>query len=114
MKAFMHKVEVLRTCCTQDFIFYCSAGDIPCVKVLKEKHFPTVKQERENSLREKVRGKHVAVLCDEPTDSRDAHALETANAENCSRAILDTLKTYNVDFDSVLVSDSAKCMVKCF
>ncbi|KAJ8889830.1 hypothetical protein PR048_009334 [Dryococelus australis] len=127
MKAFMHEFIEGVMLLTPDLglIFYCRAGDNPCVKVLKEKHFPTVKQERENALREKVRGKQVAVLkvaenfvlLFKITDSTDkidifvgdVHALETANTKNCSRAILDTLN--NV---LVLVSDSAKYMVKCF
>ncbi|XP_063216748.1 uncharacterized protein LOC134542793 [Bacillus rossius redtenbacheri] len=115
------------------------SGALPCVKTLREKHLPRLNMEREENIKEKVKGKHLAVCCDETTDKQgrcvfviifkiieashqveivvgDVHILETADAKSCSRAILDSLNKYNISYDSVLalVSDSARYMGKCF
>lgn len=107
--------------------------------MLREKYLPAIRDEREENIKAKVSGKQVAVLCDETTDKRgscvfvilfkiieasdsietivaDVHTLQTADAKNCTRAILDTLKKFDVSFDNVLAlaSDSARYMVKCF
>lgn len=118
---------------------FSGAGLIPCVKTLREKYLPQLNVEREETIKQKVKGKQLAVCVDETTDKcgrcvfviilkiidatecgevvvGDVHILETADARCCSRAILDTLKKYDISFDNVLalVSDSARYMVKCF
>ncbi|KAJ8883386.1 hypothetical protein PR048_015229 [Dryococelus australis] len=95
-------------------------------------------QEREDLVREKVEHKQLAVLCGKTYSKRhcifvvlikiiessdktsivvgNVHTLETVNAKNCSRPVLDSLKKYNIDFENkvAVVADSASFMGKCF
>lgn len=118
--------------------FSTGSGDLPSVKILREKYVPLLKEDRAASVRQEVCGKPVSILADETTDKRGkcvfvvlfrllepsdtqkifvagVHFLEQANATTCARAVLDSMKEYNVNYDSVVafVSDSARYMTKC-
>ncbi|KAJ8875771.1 hypothetical protein PR048_023670, partial [Dryococelus australis] len=91
------------------------SGDLPCVKILREKYVPLLKEDRAAGIKQDVCGNSVCILVDEtkdrrgkcvfvilfrllePTDSQKifvagVHFLEQANARLCARAVLDSMK----------------------
>lgn len=115
------------------------AGDLPCVKTLREKYVPQASQAHFDELCKEVLQQNVHILCDETTDRQGrcifvvlfkihpdsliqpilrvaaVNILEKADATTCSQAINDCVRKYNVNFQNIqcLVSDSARYMTKC-
>lgn len=115
------------------------AGDLPCVKTLREKYVPKLAQEREDSLKDLVRNRKVFILSDETTDSKgrcvfvvlfkiffdkledpvlkvaSVSFLEKADATTCTQVLNECVHKYDIQFCDIqgLVTDSARYMTKC-
>lgn len=115
------------------------AGELPCVKTLREKYVPKLAEERENSLKDLVKNRKIFIFCDETTDTKgrcvfvvlfkiyldsmeipilkvaSVNFLENADATTCSQVLSDSINKYGVQFCDIegLVTDSARYMTKC-
>ncbi|CAH0552502.1 unnamed protein product [Brassicogethes aeneus] len=114
-----------------------SSGDLPNAQQLREKYVPLLKEEYDVFLRSTLKGKKIVVMCDDTTNRKgeaiflilfkvlpsagdvdsqifvaSVNILETVNADQCSKTILQTLHQFEVDHDNVVgvVSDSAAYM----
>ncbi|XP_034243977.1 uncharacterized protein LOC117646833 [Thrips palmi] len=117
------------------------SGDLPSAQQLRDKYVPLLKEEYDDYLKDKVKGKKIVVLCDETTNRRgqavfltlfkvlpskenptsqlfvaSVKILENANADECSKAILQTVQHYEVAHLNIVAigSDSAAYMVFVF
>lgn len=114
------------------------AGDMPKAEALRQNYVPLVHEEQVEQIKQCLRGKKVAVFCDETTDKKgqcvfivlfktitdakeqdlvigSVSVLQSATATECSRAQLDCFSKYEVKYDDIvcIVSDSARYMTKC-
>ncbi|KAE8743739.1 hypothetical protein FOCC_FOCC009613 [Frankliniella occidentalis] len=114
-------------------------GDLPVSKVPRETYIPEIAKIHENKIREELRGKEISIYCHETTDKGgrcvyniifqtldpapqqklclvSSTVLDAANAENCARAVMETLQRYEKNIGDVTAfnADSARYMTKCF